>query len=222
MLAYAANRPVVVDRRPHPNAMLFIIGAHVAVAALVMSARMDLPPRFSPGRTIVDFFPLPKPVPHPKQPHESRPTPHQTMQDTTVDHPDQKVQTELGSRDLNIGGENMSTKLPPIDLPPDPRPPVHADPVRSGPQLLTTASDLKPPYPASKLLNEEEASLTLRLTIDPNGRVVAVQPVGRTDPVFLEAARRHLLARWRYKPALEDGQAVVSSTVITLRFQLDG
>jgi len=53
-------------------------------------------------------------------------------------------------------------------------------------------------------------------------RVVAVDPVGRTDPLFLEAARRHLIAHWRYKPALADGQAVASSMVITLRFQLDG
>ena len=36
------------------------------------------------------------------------------------------------------------------------------------------------------------------------------------------AARRHLIAHWRYKPASEDGRAVASSTVITLRFQLDG
>ena len=28
MLAYAAHRPVPIDRRPHPNTMLLIIGAH--------------------------------------------------------------------------------------------------------------------------------------------------------------------------------------------------
>lgn len=101
---------------------------------------------------------------------------------------------------------------------PTPRP-VGAN---SGPQLLTPASELKPPYPPSKLLNEEEAVLHLRLTIDGNGRVVAVDPLGRNDPVFLEAARRYLIAHWRYKPALESGQAVASSTTITLQFRLDG
>jgi protein TonB len=40
--------------------------------------------------------------------------------------------------------------------------------------------------------------------------------------VFLGAARRHLLAHWRYKPAMQDGRAVATSIVITLRFQLDG
>jgi len=40
--------------------------------------------------------------------------------------------------------------------------------------------------------------------------------------VFLEAARRHLIAHWRYRPASEDGRAIASTAVITLRFQLDG
>jgi protein TonB len=80
---------------------------------------------------------------------------------------------------------------------------------------------MRPPYPPSKIRSEEEALLTLRLSIDPRGRVVAVEPLGRTDPAFLAAARRHLIAHWRYSPATEDGRAIASSTVITLRFQLD-
>jgi protein TonB len=94
-------------------------------------------------------------------------------------------------------------------------------PVRTAARLLTSSADLKPPYPPSKLLTEEEADLRLKLTIDANGRVVAVEPVGRADPTFLAAARRHLLARWRFSPASEDGRPVVSTTVITLRFRLD-
>ena len=50
--------------------------------------------------------------------------------------------------------------------------------------------------------------LKLRLSIDHRGRVVAVEPVGRADRAFLAAARRHLIAKWRYKPATEDGRAV--------------
>ena len=69
MLAYAANRPAVVDRRPHPNTLLFIIGGHVALLAAVMSAKMDLPRRI--------FDPPPKVfwVPQPKDPAPVTDTP---------------------------------------------------------------------------------------------------------------------------------------------------
>jgi protein TonB len=83
-------------------------------------------------------------------------------------------------------------------------------------------SELKPPYPASKLASEEEATLKLRLTIDDRGHVVAVEPVGYSDREFLDAARRYIIAHWRYDPATEDGRPIATTTVITLRFQLDG
>ena len=50
--------------------------------------------------------------------------------------------------------------------------------------------------------------LRLRLSIDERGRVVSVEPVGRADRSFLDAARKHLIANWRYKPATEDGKAI--------------
>jgi protein TonB len=107
--------------------------------------------------------------------------------------------------------------LPPFAPQPTPR----ADPVRSGPRSLTPAHLVEPPYPPSKLLAEEEAALRLKLSIDQRGRVVAVDPVGSVDRTFFQAARRHILANWRYRPATEDGRAIASSTVITLRFTLE-
>ena len=61
-----------------------------------------------------------------------------------------------------------------------------------------------------------------RLTINDSGRVTAVDPIGAADSVFLEAARRYVMAHWRYQPATEDGRAIGSSVVISLHFQLDG
>jgi len=76
MLAYAASRPVPVDRRPHPHAMLAIIAGHVAVVALVMSAKMDLPQIIKDPRTTVFWVPKPKepPPPTPPAPPTPRPT----------------------------------------------------------------------------------------------------------------------------------------------------
>ena len=216
MLAYAASRPALVDRRPHPNAMLLIVGAHVAALAFVMSAKMEIPIHLPGGSIIVEPIPRPKP-PKPNRPqHPSKPQAGPTVTPHPLPMPP--------SRGPAFPTEPTFHPLQPDPVPipiPQPMPTPRPIGVTAGPQLLTPASDLKPPYPQSKIDSGEEAMLTLRLKIDANGRVVAVDPVGHADSVFLEAARRYLVAHWRYKPATEDGRAVDSSTVITLHFQLD-
>jgi len=222
MLAYAANRPIVGARKSAPNTMLVIIGVHVAAIAALMSAKMELvlPPIDPP--TIVEF-PRTPPPPPPKPVDTNA----QTQKPTTLAPVEQQTPippTRLSDDPVIPVGPATTTSLTggtALAYNPEVTRPVHF-PVKLGPRLATPDADLKPPYPQSKILSEEEAVLNLRLTIDQNGRVTAVEPVGRTDPAFLAAARRHLLAHWRYKPASEDGRPVTSSTVITLRFELDG
>ena len=57
--------------------------------------------------------------------------------------------------------------------------------------------------------------------IGERGRVTAVEPIGRAESAFLAAARRHIMAHWRYRPATSDGRGVATTLVITLRFRLD-
>ena len=76
-------------------------------------------------------------------------------------------------------------------------------------------------FSESKRALEQEAVLKLKLQIDERGRVTAVEPVGKADATFLAAARRHILKSWRYRPAMEGDKAIASSTVITLKFELD-
>ena len=220
MLAYAAHRPIVAKRGSSPNAMLAIIAAHVALLALVMSTKMELPPTFHPTRTIVDLIheddpPPPNPIEQPV-----RPAPRPTT--LTVPRPDLPVPV----LDPPVVDAMPSLPNPGPLVDPNPGPTIQPvptpAPVRTGARLLTPAEELKPPYPAAKLASGEEALLRLKLTIDERGRVVAVEPAGRADRAFLDAARRHLMAHWRYKPATEDGRAMASTMVITLRFQLEG
>jgi len=222
MLAYAASRPTPIERRPYPNTMLAIIALHVGVAAIVMSAKMDLPGRILREPPIrVTFYPQPHtdPIPQPKPP--TNPTPR-TIADPVIDQPPVHVVTPSHPAEGVDTGPPINTGVLIEGVGSVTIPQTIHDVVKLGPRLLTSGEDLKPPYPASKLLTEEEAALQLRLTIDANGRVVGVDPVGRADPVFLSAARRWLLAHWRYRPATEDGRGVTSTEVITLRFQLDG
>jgi periplasmic protein TonB len=222
MLAYAANRPVAGQRPSSPNALLIVISAHVALVAAVMSARMDLPHKLRHDPISIEF--IRDPVPPPARPvPPAKPEPQPADQWITHSTPQVPIKP-IGDVPMDAGG--ISVDPGPVagggtaiirELP---RPIV--EPLREQPRLLTPAAELKPPYPASKLLSGDEAVLTLRLSVDERGRVVAVEPVGRADRDFLAAARRHLMAHWRYRPATEDGRAVESSLTVTLRFELDG
>ena len=228
MLAYASDRRRLAQRTSAPHAMLLIVGAHVAAVAVLMSAKIAIDTQPKDPPIIVEAIPLPQDPP-PPQPPVDRPQPAPSQ--STLDTPPTLVPllplpgpaTDLQPQPLPNPGAIIGPAVEPQPLPQPlaiPRP--AAEPVRTGPRFITPARDLRPPYPESKIAREEEASLKLRLSIDARGRVTAVEPVGRADPAFLEAARRHLIAKWRYKPATEDGRPVASTTVITLRFELDG
>jgi len=216
-----ASTPGFAAHRRHPSALLFIVGGHAVLIAAVMTAKMDLPTRFIPDITRVRLLPSdpppPDPLPPPPKPERTPP------QDSRFDRPDIVVPTPV------LDGPVVTD--PPLPLPPNPGPigssadptpqPMPVLPVRVGPRFVTPQHLIEPPYPADKQRLEEEAVLRLKLSIDERGRVVAVEPVGRTDRSFLEAARRHLIANWRYKPATEDGKPIASSTVITLTFRIE-
>lgn len=219
MLAYAAHRRRIAERHSAPRAMLVIIAGHVALIAAVMSARMDLPERLFHPPTPVELIPLPDPPPE-----DARTPPKPTPSDLDSVRPIIPIRRpnddtlEPTPIPLPVPGGDAIVPIPQPRLDPLPT----ANPVRAGPRFATPPSAVRPPYPSAKLQSEEEAVLKLRLSINERGRVVAVEPVGRADPAFLAAARKHLLAHWRYRPATEDGRAIASSTVITLRFELEG
>jgi periplasmic protein TonB len=220
MLEYVAGRRAIGSRQSNPSAMLIIVSVHVALLAIVMSARMERTRlRPEPPITVetikdplIESKPLPPPHPQPQPMPLIAPRPD--VFTPPLQPPPVSANPTLPDPGTAVGRSGVAV------IPNIPQPFV-TTPVHHDPRLLTPPSELKPPYPADKLLSEEEAVLMLRLTIDEHGRVIDVQPVGRTDRSFLEAARRHLMAHWRYQPATDDGRAVASSTVITLRFELD-
>ena len=219
MLAYSSSRPVVGVRGSSPNMMLVIITAHVAALAVLMSAKMDLPTLITEPPIVVQTI-RPKPPeqiePRVRPDPAPRPSPSLTYQDPVVPLP--------ADPSPSVTADPMPQLPGPADLGPSANLGAGiAKPIVATPALLLTgAAELKPPYPASKLASGEEADLKLRLTIDGAGRVIAVAPVGRADSAFLAAARRHILAHWRYRPSMHDGRGVATTLVISLRFRLDG
>lgn len=212
MLAYAPRRE---RRRLQPSALLLIAGAHAVAILAVLSAKMDLTRHREPP-IVVETIPLP-PEPKPVEPEPK--AEHPANQPLFAPKP---FIPPLPLPDRPV--------VAPMPQPPDPGPVIGngMDPspsplplVRTGPRFATPESQIRPPYPEAKRQLEQEATLKLRLAIDEHGRVIAVEPVGRADPAFLAAARRHILKAWRYRPAMEGGKAIASSTIVTLKFELD-
>jgi protein TonB len=221
MLAYAANRPQAAVRRSNPKALLFIVGAHVVIVAAVISAKMNLPQSVAPAPIAVDLIrdrpPPPAHVPKPPPPREAE------QSNPVRSEPRISTPIRISTLDAIPTLPKIGDLLGPVTQP-LPQVEPQSVPMAAAPTLallLTPPSELKPPYPQSKLLTGEEATLKLALSIDEHGRVVAVEPVGPADKVFLDAARRYLIAHWRYRPATLDGRPVASNLTITLRFELD-
>ncbi len=217
MLAYAANtRPL--GRAESPKALALIVAGHALLLGALFMTRVDIVPRDDNPIDVILVRNPPKPPP--PKPVDEPDTPTRPVT-STLDKPivvvprptpDFAEEPRIAEFHPNIGDA--------IDLPYVPQFVPKADPVRVAARFATPDNLLRPAYPTSKLRAEEEASLRLRLSIDPRGRVVAVDPVGSADPEFLAAARRHILKAWRYKPATEDGTALVSIVGSTLNFRL--
>ena len=215
MLAYAPRQN---GMRLRPATLGLIVAGHAGALALLLTARPELIPTTPFTSTEVTLIDEPKPAPPPPQ-EPTTPTEPSNSQITTVD----PVVPPLPAP-----GPRVEQLPQPI---PQPRPvigagatpsPIPLDPpiIRTGPRFATVGEAIRPPYPLAKREAGDEATLRLRLSIDERGRVIAVDPVGRADPAFLEAARRHILRVWRYQPAMEGAKAVASTTTITLKFEL--
>ncbi len=224
MLAYAAHRRS--RRRYSPSTLVLIVGAHAVALTMLATAKMDLGDTLPP--VVTRIFDVPNPPPPPEEvqplPQQPSPAPPRSQIDTppviipVPPHPGPSVDlTPAPPTPGPIIGTNPVPLPQPVPIPTREPAPV----VKTGPKLATAGDLLRPPYPESKRRMEEEATLRLRLSIDERGRVTAVEPIGNADAAFLDSARRHLMRTWRYTPAKEDGRAVPSSLVITLRFQLE-
>lgn len=218
MLAYAANT-CPLGRSESPRALAFIVVGHALLLGALFMTKVDID-RTKSDPTDVIFVPS-APVPPPPKPVDDTRTPTRPTT-STIDKPPAIVPQPLadvadGLKVAEINpyvGKSIEPPFVPSITP-------KGVSVRLAARFATPDHLLRPPYPLSKLRGGEEASLRLRLTIDPRGRVTSVDPVGSVDAVFLAAARRHILKAWRYQPATENGVGVSSSVAITLSFRLN-
>jgi periplasmic protein TonB len=209
------------QQKKRPGALAAAVAVHLGVAGVVMlmPGVTVIPEKFKP--IWIDNIAKPKP-PEPKQavePAPRKPLQSERYQDKIValdpvipiGGTGEAVETAGGGGTLTGGGDIMISN-PPTD---PPLPLLTA--ARIDPRF---ADRFQPAYPPALLRLEMEGSATVRISIDEQGRVIAVALVATDDPAFFEATRRHALRNWRFLPAMRDGQPVASSREMTVHFRI--
>jgi periplasmic protein TonB len=167
--------------------------------------------------------PPPEPQPQPKPKPKQRLTKQtSTPPRQTVDQPPVVIDT-VPSGPVFTAGDPVT-----VDPPPgtgagvgngtalEPAPPIFVEPVVD-PRY---ARDFQPPYPADQQREGREGLVKVRVLIGTDGRVKAVEPVSTASDSFLDATRRHALARWRFRPATRDGVPIERWRLMRVNFVL--
>ena len=190
------------------------IGGAIAVHALVIGAWLLIP------KEVIDTV-ITRPFETYAVPEEKAPPPEPV--ETTIEQPTTAGAIVTGAQGapVVIGSAGTGEGIDPgptIILPP-------ADPPRA-PVLVDAGIDpralpqFQPDYPGAMIRQGLEGSVTVRVTINAEGRVTDIARVSATDESFWLATQRHALRKWRFRPATRDGVPVATTKIMTVRFTL--
>ena len=86
---------------------------------------------------------------------------------------------------------------------------------------LQYASAPPPPYPRDAQRRRLEGTVLLEVLVDVDGTPLDVRvQTSSGHRVLDEAAREHVLKRWRFQPAMHDGRAMQAVGIVPLKFTL--
>jgi protein TonB len=112
---------------------------------------------------------------------------------------------------------------PPIDVPPSEEV-TSIEPIDTGPlamERLDYASAPPPPYPPEAARRRLEGTVLLQVLVDVDGRPLEVLVQRSSGHRALdEAARKFVLKRWLFKPAVRDGQPVQAIGLVPVKFAM--
>ena len=78
-----------------------------------------------------------------------------------------------------------------------------------------------PRYPISELKNGVEGTVVLRVLVDIDGKPLDVSIETSSGNRNLDrSALQHVLKTWRFKPAMQNGQAVQAYGLVPIAFSL--
>ncbi len=154
----------------------------------------------------------PVPIVHPQpQTHTAVTTPvRQTQPQTPTPDPIVDTQGTLPAQDPV---QVASIAPGPIAIP---------DPGPQAASQLEYASAPAPQYPHDAMRDGLEGTVILRVLVDIDGRPLSVEIQRSSGYRKLdEAAKRQVLKKWMFRPAIKDGQAIQVYGIVPVSFELD-
>lgn len=175
-------------------------------------------PQQAPPEIIVDFIQPRKMLPNPPKPPEEVPVRRRVMPATPAITP-QRIEVELPPVVDSQPGDTFV------------QPTLVADASIGRSEALTEPLsgahleyEVAPPpsYPVQALREMLTGTVTLRVLVDVDGKPIDVQVATSSGHRVLDAAaRKQVLAKWRFRPAMHDGRAVQAIGLVPVVFHLD-
>ena len=184
----------------------------VPVSAPVPVAKPDEPPPYYIDNTVKPPPPpIPVPVVRPQQPVRNN-IPVTITQPTTQPVRDQEVIVPDGND--YVPPNNTE---PTLDI--GPTLPTNPGPLPS--TRLEYASAPAPTYPREAMLDGIEGTVLLKVLVDVDGKPLSVEIERSSGNRRLDdAARRQVLRKWMFRPAIRDGQAIQVYGMVPVSFSL--
>lgn len=205
-----------------PVRVLGIAGAIAlnVTALMLLLVPVSAPLTIAKPDEITTLVPLDPPKPKPPEPEVVRVVQPQPRTETPVritqPTPQPILQDPVIVPDGNQYVEPVLTQ-PTLDTGPMPS----ADP---GPQPTTRleyASAPAPTYPREALLDGAEGTVVLKVLVDVDGKPLSVEIERSSGHRRLDdAARRQVLRKWMFRPAIRNGEAVQVYGIVPVNFSL--
>lgn len=204
-----------------PSRVLGMAGAiALNIAALMLllvpvAAPIQITESEGPVYTVPLDPPKPPPPPpieeveHPK-PHTTAPQPELRPQPVT--QPPPPVLSDVATEMSLPPPTNIGTEVAKIDVPP-------VGPLAS--ERLQYADAPAPSYPREALMAGAEGTVLLKVLVDVDGTPLSVEIEHSSGNRRLDdAAKRQVLRKWKFRPAIRDGQAIQVYGLVPVSFSL--
>ncbi len=228
---------VLIQRHPHaqaaalqqaivriqPSRIFGVAGAiTLNVAALMLLlVPVSAPMPVVPKEEVIDWvFPQKKetPPPIPIEVPENKPQPIRNSTPVPINPPMRQPALEQ-----EVIVPNGSEYVPPNNTEPTPdigpTQPANPGPLQS--TRLEYASAPAPTYPREAMLDGIEGTVLLKVLVDVDGKPLSVEIERSSGNRRLDdAARRQVLRKWMFRPAIRDGQAIQVFGMVPVSFSL--